>query len=42
MMSAQRRMRGVPPKGPKADAVKKLNKGGCVKMKTREDGIKKS
>ena len=27
---------------PKADAVRKLSKGGCVKMQTRGEGVKKS
>ena len=38
-MSAQGREEGGTPK---ADAVRKLSKGGCVKMQTRGEGVKKS
>ena len=39
MMSAQGGGEGGTPK---ADAVRKLSKGGCVKMQTRGEGVKKS
>ena len=39
MMSARRGGEGGTPK---ADAVRKLSKGGCVKMQTRGEGVKKS
>ena len=39
MMSAQGRGEGGTPK---ADTVRKLSKGVCVKMQTRGEGVKKS